>query len=81
MSKLAAYMQLLTDDRPEHDRYWENRAQAMTQFGLSEAEQQAVLSGVPARIRAEIAAEQPPRPDPPRPVPITTTPKPPSRHA
>jgi hypothetical protein len=75
MSKLAAYMQLLTDDRPEHNRYRENRTQAMTQFGLSETEQQAVLSGVPAKIRTELArAEQPPKPAPP--VPITTKPKP-----
>jgi hypothetical protein len=77
MSKLAAYMQLLTDDRPEHDRYWENRTRAMTQFGLSDVEQRAVLSGNPASIRTEIARAQQPKADPPRPVPITTKPTPP----
>jgi hypothetical protein len=77
MSKLAAYMQLLTHDRPEHDRYYADRAQAMTQFGLSEAEQQAVLSGEPAKIRTEIvSAKQPPKPKPAILVTEPTKPKP-----
>jgi hypothetical protein len=74
MSKLAAYMQLLTHDGAEHDRYYENRARAMTQFGLSEAEQRTILTGEPEKIRTEIVqAEQPAKP---KPKVITTTPKP-----
>lgn len=75
MSKLAAYMQLLTHDRPEHDRYHENRAQAMKRFGLSETEQRAVLSGDPARIRTEIAGAKP-KPEPKPAAPIVMTPEP-----
>jgi hypothetical protein len=71
MSKLAEYMLVLSEDGTEHAGFRRDRAGAMTRFGLSELEQEIVLTGGPGRVQAEILGEKP------RPVPITTTPPPP----
>ena len=70
MSKLAEYMLVLAEDGTEQARHREDQVQAMSRFGLSRSERQAVVSGDPAAIRAAIARAQrqpEPKPKPPKP--------------
>jgi hypothetical protein len=73
MSKLEEYILVLSDDGAEHARYRRDRPGAMARFGLSESEQEVVLTGSPAAIRTELFG----RAERPEPVPVVTKPKPP----
>jgi hypothetical protein len=72
MSKLAEYLLVLSEDRAEHARYRKDKVQAMTQFGLTEAQQQIVLTGTPTTLRTGVLGGIPVAEN----VPIQTTPKP-----
>ena len=54
--KIAAYMHVLTVSEEARAEFHENKAGAMTEFGLSAQEQEIVLSDDHARIRAAVAA-------------------------
>lgn len=72
MSKLAEYMLVLSEDGAEQARYRKDKVQAMTRFGLTDAQQHVVLTGTPTTLRTRVLGPGPVGED----VPIQTTPKP-----